>query len=380
MKTYRMIALMLATLMFVCVAVPVTAVMPDNRDYGDGEAPPQSVAGEIPPNEAAAGGAEQEEQQSADKQRLQLPPEGPYAALIVSLREAMSRGHIAMPRTLEGWLVSRATLVSGGLEVAVPIFTEAKSGALTKYSGEEPSIYMQLVVGQLADQMMLIPMDADVGRIYIQDGAGPNETLVEALIQVGEDMERWIGVQLTQAKAYGALTRLLFDIGDMNKTHWRYVDFQTKDQAPVYGTRSARKLLKEGDAGPTVRALQEALQAQGYLVTDRTNGTFGQNMTEAVMRYQAMNGFPITGQLTPEEQYRIFGEIQPYSLPEELGKAWGREDDFAIWWPLFVSCLSSVSWSGSTVTVASKNFEPYEDYVFEFVMSVLLFDKKYGVD
>ena len=303
-----------------------------------------------------------------------LPPEGPYAALIASLREAVARGNITMPRALEGWLVSRTSVVDGGLEVAVPMFVEARPGLLSRYEGEEPSIYMQVVIRQLAEQMMLLPMDADVGRIFVPEGIEPSEALVQALISVGEEMDQWIGDQLSHAKAYGALTRLTFDLGDMNKSDWRSVRFPQKAQAPVYGDQHPRRTIREGDAGPSIRAAQEALLDQGFLDADRATGTFSPKMLQAVLAFQAKNGLPETGELTPAEQYLLLGQLPPYSLAEALAQGWNREADFAAWWPSLVRGLHTVSWSGSTVTVTIKDYMAYQDQLFAFLMRTILFE------
>lgn len=390
MNKSRSIAILLAVLMLTACCAQATA--PAGTDSGaltypfDGQkepAPENPAKAPDAPAEAKAAQATETPEAPAQTAAPEpeatpsitpkptLAPEGPYAVLIASLREAAAQGCIAMPRALEGWLVSRVQQTDTGLNVALPMFADTKTGSLPAYNGEAPSLYLAEVAKLLADEIMLLPMDADAGRIEVPSSKEADPSLVKVLIALGEDMEMWLDARLNAGRVYPAMTRMLLDHGAMDITYWPNVYFEKSNQAPVYGRDEGHRPLKRDDVGPSVRAAQEALIEQGYLVADHSTGTFTPQMEDAVRKFEAASGFPEDGMLSPEEQYKLFRETPPYTMPGVLAEAAGRQEAVDQWWEWFVYMLYSVEWTGSTATICYKDFAPLEEALFINALSMV---------
>lgn len=364
MKKNRHIALLLSLLLCAALCAQPAGVL------GQEATIPEALGAPATPDAATESKGDDTEQPTATL-RPTLPPEGPYAVLIASLREAAQKTHISMPRALEAWLVSRVSQVDGGLEVAIPLFEGAQKVNLPVYQGEEPTQYMQDVVQKLAEAIMLLPMDADTGRIFAEQSTTANEALVEALVALGEDMEEWLDAQLLGAKAYSAMTRLVFDYKGIGKEYWANVEFAEKKQAPVYGAEQARRTFKRDDTGPSIRMAQEALIAQGYLLAERSTGIFTEQMEEAIRKFEAANGLFEDGRLSADDQYVLYGEIPPFQLPAELAQLMGRAEDIDTWWNFFVYELRAVSWHGSAVTITYPEIGPIWSGLYSYAIGYI---------
>ena len=78
-------------------------------------------------------------------------------------------------------------------------------------------------------------------------------------------------------------------------------------------------LLKEGDSGDAVAALQQRLKALDYRETE-TDGTYGKGTAEAVMKFQKVSGLMRTGmadRVTIEMLFRDDAEANPEFRPRE---------------------------------------------------------------
>ncbi|MBR3136458.1 MAG: peptidoglycan-binding protein [Clostridia bacterium] len=67
-------------------------------------------------------------------------------------------------------------------------------------------------------------------------------------------------------------------------------------QTSLYADHAQTYRIKRSDTGTDVLRLQQRLYELGYY-TDRINGYFGPNTEQAVMRFQAVNGLTVSGEL-----------------------------------------------------------------------------------
>ena len=77
-----------------------------------------------------------------------------------------------------------------------------------------------------------------------------------------------------------------------------YVGHETTGQAPTTASTSSTRAYPSAYDNNTIRRAQQALNARGYNAGP-VDGQWGQSTMDAVRRFQASAGLPVTGELGP---------------------------------------------------------------------------------
>jgi hypothetical protein len=175
---------------------------------------------------------------------------------------------------------------------AAPAFDECSPGVLRRDLGAEAHVIGDACKGGWAY----------VGRCLAPEGCGDHEIIARYR---GDRWELVVGFPTTMCRgelaAQGAPPLIL------DQVNW-----MCEEPSGTAGTTAGDGLLRSGDSGQRVRALQGVLVARG-LLSPPVDGVFGPTTEEAVKRFQSVSGLEVDGIAGPATQATLALRRDPVS-------------------------------------------------------------------
>lgn len=145
------------------------------------------------------------------------------------------------------------------------------------------------------------------------------------VVEMDPSLMEWQGRTVVEA-AYeisaAAYPELLEDNSTSVTDPTEEIDSQVSSALEQEAKEAQYETLEEGDQGDQVLAVQERLEALGYL-TQEYDGHYGATTADCVKRFQKANGLEETGTADPATQVALFAEgalrEDGTPLPEEAG-------------------------------------------------------------
>lgn len=286
------------------------------------------------------------------------------------LAEAQKTQALTLAGPLEDYLrqQTRGTLRDGAVayQVALPDVTALKAKDLPAYKGEEPAVYLADFAQGVAAQVAALPQGTTHAVTFTTANAEAGITeLTQIFTELARSYENWLAGAMGDTKAYGAMTRLLLDRGQGAEV-WKKVDVAEDNQRPIFAKE--RREMERGDTGDTVRAVQQALIAAGYM-EGKVDGKYGKGTQTAVQAFEQARGFEVDGKLSASEQRVLLGEPEPVSIAQYALSAAGVSEEAGLDWSQYLLSLQGIAWRGGTLSYHTPDYTYAEYDLLEAVIA-----------